>query len=441
MMQENGWADDEHLFLEGKNNSEIRAITGRSTSSIRHKRKRLEAGGALRYILNEQPVEMASHIRSTYPSGWEPGVSWNGYTGTVTSKALEAPDPKWDEYLDFWGFNHNLFEVIEPVQVRTWEAVTKEGVKQLWYYKANIRSRVDLSDKIDIESLVKEVQKRHTPAFKSVAEDDPSAFVVALSDIHIGKDDGDGTEGTVERFLVAIDAVEERIKELRHAGRTLKTLYVLGLGDWIEACGQHYAQQTFRVELNRRDQMKAVRRLVVGALRTWSLLFEAVVVAGVGGNHGENRKGGLSFTDFADNDDVAVLETIAEIFSMNPAYGHINFVIPKDELALTLNIAGNIVAIAHGHQTKMSGGTAQAKIENWWKNQSHGMQPAGDATILMTGHYHYLSVSQQGAKTHIQVPALDGGSQWFTDLTGYDSPAGMLTLVMDKSGWKDLQVL
>ncbi|ADD94621.1 hypothetical protein [uncultured phage MedDCM-OCT-S08-C495] len=44
---------------------------------------------------------------------------------------------------------------------------------------------------------------------------------------------------------------------------------------------------------------------------------------------------------------------------------------------------------------------------NFWKGQSFGMQSLGDATILVSGHYHHLRTIQDGLRTWIQVPSLD----------------------------------
>jgi predicted phosphodiesterase len=72
---------------------------------------------------------------------------------------------------------------------------------------------------------------------------------------------------------------------------------------------------------------------------------------------------------------------------------------------------------------------------------AHGQQEIGDASLLITGHYHHLRIEQSGAKTHVQTPALDGGSQWFSNSTGQAAPAGMLTLTVGSGRWDDLKVL
>jgi predicted phosphodiesterase len=207
--------------------------------------------------------------------------------------------------------------------------------------------------------------------------------------------------------------------------------------------------QTFSVELNYRDQMKMARRLIAQALRTWAPGFDQVIVAAVGGNHGENRLDGKAFTSFSDNADVAIFETLEEVFAENPdAFSHMSFVIPDDRLDLTLDVKGTITALAHGHQAG-KGSTAAQKLDNWWMGQAHGMQPAGDASLLLSGHFHHLSVTQSGQKTHIQCPALEGGSDWWRNVTGQRSAPGLLTLTIGSEhiredhrvGWDNLQVV
>jgi hypothetical protein len=68
------------------------------------------------------------------------------------------------------------------------------------------------------------------------------------------------------------------------------------------------------------------------------------------------------------------------------------------------------------------------------------MQPIGDATLLFGAHFHHLRIEQGGAKSFIQIPALDGGSQWWKHVTGQDAPAGMVSLLVGAGGWTDLAV-
>lgn len=385
----------------------------------------------------QSEINEAKKPARKHPEGWEPGITWNGNEGTVTT--MGGPLDKaadWSAVLKVWGLDPEHFEVVEPILFNVWG--NPEGVPNRQWKGKVIRKTVERG--VDLEDIIEEI-KKHKPS-KPIAFEGSTALVVGLSDLQMGKGEGGGSAGIVDRFLAGIDEVEARWKELLKTGRPLDRLVVLGLGDLVESCEGHYPMQAFQVDLDRREQVKVVRRLIVKALTQWSKFAPKIIVAAVPGNHGENRQGGKAFTTFSDNDDVAVFEQVAEILAANPgAYGHVSFFFPQDELTLTLNVHGTILGLAHGHQARKGGTTAAAKIRTWWKDQAYGMREVADATILVTGHYHHLSILTEGTRTHIQAPSLDGGSQWFTETSGVKSAPGLLTFTVSELGWDDLRVL
>ena len=385
----------------------------------------------------QSEISEAKRPARKHPEGWEPGITWNGNEGTVTTMGGpldQAAD--WSAVLKVWGLDPEHFEVIEPILFNVWG--NPEGVPNRQWKGKVIRKTVERG--VDLEDIIEEI-KKHKPG-KPIAFEGSTALVVGLSDLQMGKGEGGGSAGIVDRFLAGIDEVEARWKELLKTGRPLDRLVVLGLGDLVESCEGHYPMQAFQVDLDRREQVKVVRRLIVKALTQWSKFAPKIIVAAVPGNHGENRQGGKAFTTFSDNDDVAVFEQVAEILAANPeAYGHVSFFFPQEELTLTLNVHGTILGLAHGHQARKGGTTAAAKIRTWWKDQAYGMREVADATILVTGHYHHLSILTEGTRTHIQAPSLDGGSQWFTETSGVKSAPGLLTFTVSELGWDDLRVL
>ncbi len=389
-------------------------------------KKAVEGGDAL---------EQSRRQRQAHPSGWEPHVEDHGDgTAVAVSEPTEAATANEEMLIRGWNLDPEEWMIVGPVNCRRWQTYDE---RWLHYFKANLarRSGAGIIDYSELVSLI----KKHKPHKPAPAGD--LAFVVCIADPQIGKADGDGVEGTISRMLVCIDQVENRIKELRKLGRPLGMLYVLGMGDIIEGCDGHYAQQTFTVELNRRDQIKVARRLILKSIQRWARMFDEVVVSAVGGNHGENRKDGKSFTDFADNDDVAIFEQVGEILAENPdAYDHVRFNLPTSELSLTMDICGTLTTITHGHLGR-AGANPQKKQKDWWMKQAHGLQPAGDSVLLLTAHYHHFSIVQSGAKTHVQCPALEDRSDWWRDTSGDDAPAGMLTMVVGNGGYSDIQVL
>lgn len=383
----------------------------------------------LRGLLEPVETGQSAEPRRSKPSAdWRPGIKWDGSRGTVTTSAFEGEnEPDWSEVLSVFELDPEEYEIVEPVKFNAWHSLTKEGQILMRQWKADVIRRKPHG--IDVEELMREV-KRDRPLKRYGPEGD-GAFVVMVSDWQLGKSDGDGTKGTIERIMRATDDVATRVKELRRLKRPLGTLFVLWTGDSVEGCVGHYESQTSTVELDRRSQVKVARRLLRDALKEWSKLFGRVVVVAVAGNHGENRNaGGKAFTGLADNDDLAIVEQVAEAFAENPErYGHVEFVIPHDGMYVTVEAAGWILGITHGHVARESG-TAEAKIRRWMERHAAQRSPIGSCDVLATGHYHHFRSADWGATLWVQAPAMDGGSDWWRYRTGDVSSAGVLTWAM-----------
>jgi predicted phosphodiesterase len=367
---------------------------------------------------------------------WLPGVAWQGEEGTVTTQPMEGDNaPDWSGVLRMWGLDPDAFAVVEPVLFNVW-GDTSGVLNRQWKGKVVRKGKNEVAD---IEALIQEIRKHKPKPPKPFVGN--ASLVICASDWQVGKRDGDGLKGLVGRWLQAIDDVEFRLKELRRMGRSIDSIVVLCLGDLVEGCDGHYDIQTFTVEVDRRDQVKIARRLLRDALIRWSKIVPEITVAAIGGNHGENRKNGKTFTTFGDNDDVALVESVAEIFGANPeAYGHIKFAIPTDELSLTLEVKGKIIGITHGHLARAGAG-AEAKLRRWIADQTLGRQAIGDCDILVSGHYHSLKLADWGGVKWIQAPALDGGSVWWRQSTGEIADVGVLTFLVSERGVTDLQLL
>lgn len=381
-----------------------------------------------------------------HPKGWEPGIdtSKNIIVSKPLPKAIKPEDHKWNIYLAELGFDPKEFEIIEPFEVRTWTANMGAGeTEQFYYYKAKIISKNPTNSKdFDYKNLLKEIKAYKGQPQKITGN---SSFIVCLSDWQMGKRDGDGTQGIVKRIEQMIPDVTARIKDLKKNGVDLANLYVFGLGDIVEGCDGFYPMQEFSVEYDLRRQKMIARRLLIKAIKTWAPLFKNVVVACVPGNHGENRKNGKAFTSFGDNFDVSLFDEAQEILSENPAYKKIKFIIPENELWITLDISGTIVGLAHGHQFRTGGRYSHQKAVAWLSGQAFGMTDVGDSDILISGHFHHLFVVNEGKRTLMQCPSVDGGSEWFENMTGKTSYSGTLTFSITPGKtqlpWDNLRVI
>jgi hypothetical protein len=141
-------------------------------------------------------------------------------------------------------------------------------------------------------------------------------------------------------------------------------------------------------------------------------------------------------TDPIDSWQIEVVSAVQDACAENPGLSHVKFYYPKpDNATLAIDLGGTIVGMAHGHQAKDMG--------KWIAGQATGRTPVGSADILLTGHFHHFRADQVGPRLWIQVPAMDGGSAWFRDKSGLESPTGIVSLVVGE-GYdprRDLAVL
>lgn len=370
-----------------------------------------------------------------HPSGWEPGVAWDGYAGTLTTQPLSSAPNDWADLLAVWDLDPQEYEVVEPVQYRAWDAGMGEGnVQRLYYYRATIRRRRHSTAAVEDALAALGKRKPKTPPASPA---DVVAYVVLCGDLQLGKPDGDGTAGTIQRFHDTTDMAVARLKELRRLGRPVGTIYLPWLGDCVEGLVSQGGALAAagRLDLTITEQVRVLRRLMLHQVQTFAPLAERIVVPVVPGNHDEAQRVGKVVRRYDDSWAVEGAAAVADALRIAPGYDHVAFVFPeRDALTITLDIAGTPVGLAHGHQF----GRDPIK---WWAGQAHGMQPIGSATLLLAAHLHHLRVEQTGAKSFIQIPALDGGSTWWKHKTGQDAPAGMVTMTVGAGTWGDLAVL
>jgi len=370
---------------------------------------------------------------------WVPGIEWKGDEGEVTTLPMEGEiAPDWTGVLRMWGLDPDYFAVVEPVLFNVWGDPLGVLNRQ---WKGKVVRIQDSKTDYNLDKLKEEIKNHKRKKVEIIYGE--GVFNVVLADWQLGKPEGGGTEATAQRVLNAIEAVLRRVAELKRLKRPLGTLQIIWTGDSVEGCLGHYEMQTFGVDLDRRGQVNAVRTLLLEAIRVWSPHFDKVRLIAVGGNHGENRSSnGKAFTTLADNDDLAVIDQVKDVLAFNQeAYGHIEVIMAPDHLSLTVETAGWILGLTHGH-TARSGSTAELKLKTWLSKMSLGRQPIGECDILVTGHYHHLRQADWGSVHWLQAPALDGGSEWFRVTTGEHSEPGVLTFATyPEKKVADLQIL
>ncbi|MEI6598168.1 MAG: hypothetical protein WCL22_03910, partial [bacterium] len=283
----------------------------------------------------------------------------------------------------------------------------------------------------DYDALVKEVNSFKP---KSSTITGPLYAIYAIGDTQYGKDAGGGTEETVRRVLDGLSAAVERHKELLKSGRPIGTVVLPQLGDCIEGSTSQNGKVLGRSDLGVTQQVRIGRRVLMAWIKAFAPLCKELIIPVVPGNHDDTHR--MLMTDPIDSWQIEVASAVQDACAENPALSHVKFMYPKpDNQTLALDLGGTTLGLAHGHQAKDMG--------KWLHGQATGRTAVGSADVLMTGHFHHFRADQIGPRLWIQVPAMDGGSAWFRDRSGLESPTGIVSLVVgsEYDPRRDLAVL
>ena len=379
--------------------------------------------------------EQRKRVAKSIPAGFEPGIEYDSTGGVLKSVPRPVGDePDHAELLAEFELDPAKWRItgLRRSKWQRWDGEWLESFRAT-FVPSSGSVYVDPQELLDI---VAKWKPSNTPRKPQNALVSPVAYVVVLADTQVGKIDGEGSEGIIKNVLHKTDLAVARLKELRKAGREIETIYLPQLGDCIEGMNSQGGKHIWRTDLDLTSQIRVYRRLLLHMVKTFAPLADKVIVPCVPGNHDEAvRVGNSMATTYTDSFALDAASAVADALADHPNYKHVSFVFPKyDTLSVTLDMAGTVVGLIHGHQCR-------GKAVEWWKNMAHGQQDIGEATLLLSGHYHHLKIEQSGRKTWMQAPALDGGSQWFENSTGQAAPAGMLTLAVGQGRWDDAKIL
>lgn len=370
-------------------------------------------------------------VAKQIPKGFEPGIEYDASGGTLRSIPRPAGDePEHAELLAEFELDPAKWRItgLRRSKWQRWDGEWLESFRATFVPQSGAHC-VPIDDLLEIVSKWKPI-KPVAPVVDGVA------YVVVLADTQVGKIDGGGSDEIIANVLTKTDLAVTRLKELRKIGKQIDTIYLPQLGDCIEGMNSQGGKHIWRTDLDLTSQIRVYRRLLLHMVKTFAPLATRVIVPAIPGNHDEAvRVGNSMATTYTDSFALDAASAVADALADHPDYKHVSFVFPKyDTLTVTLDICGTVVGLIHGHQCR-------GKAVDWWAKQAHGQQDIGEATLLLSGHYHHLKIEQTGRKTWIQAPALDGGSTWFENSTGQAAPAGMLTLTVGNGGWSDVVIL
>lgn len=378
------------------------------------------------------PADVPEADRSTpqgAPTGWSPRAEYDSAAGGfIVSEAWEdgEPEPAEVDLLTERGMDPAKWTVTS-VRYSDWQQSKRlengdRDVITLHAKRVNIAPRTLGGMHATPEQLADLIRSSRKPTTK-LGKGAPGVFVHAGGDYQLGKTDGDGVDGTVQRFMDALDYGQERLAWLR-SRHEVDTICLPHLGDCIEGYVSQGGRNANRTTLATSEQVDLLIHLLVEQVRHYAPLAPRLIVPIIGGNHDEEARNpdGLEHHSWA----TFAAKQLRRTLSMaGPAYEHVRIVTPaRGEMTLALDLGGVVNGFGHGHYH------APGKGHEWLAGQTNGLQLIGEARIMWEAHHHHLAVTQRGIKTHIQTPALEGESRWWRHRKGEQSPPGMVTALV-----------
>lgn len=337
------------------------------------------------------------------------------------------------DFLDKYGIRE------EQLDARAVSYQDPEGGWVKFAVNRQVEADYESVDPVDILNRLE-----HPALYKDYSTDGDGAFVANINDTQIGKAEGGGTDATIARVHRYVELAKQRVNELRHIGRRLGTLVIIGGGDIIEGCFI-YPNQSFNIDRHRHDQINTAVTLVLYVIDQLAPLFDRVQMLVTKGNHGENRVDGR-MTHSGDNDDTLVFKMAKNATDRDPRLQHVEWTIAEgfDEF-VTCTVAETpwVLGTTHGDVYGKTNQQANSKkVWEWYKNMRAGRYDIGSVDVLITHHFHHEEAVDFGSFYWKQTPAQDGGSKHFEAYSGQHSEPGMLTFVMTpNSRYQDEMVL
>lgn len=370
-------------------------------------------------LLNQPTAVEAEH---------RPRTEFDGVSGYVQTGALAEPPASYKELLEQFGYNPEEVQIVGHPRVSRWQV---HGGEWLSAYRFHIAPKISGAG---IEELLGSIRDREPHQPTGVAGG--GVFVYQAGDLQFGKVDGDGVQGTIDRYFRSVDRAVAELKN-RQQRDSIGAVHLAFVGDCIENGGvSQGGKLAWRQSLTVTEQVRLWRRTLLETVKAFAPLADDVAVSVIGGNHDDATRSPVQTRaddNWATEGAIAVADALAE----NPAaYGHVRVQVPpKDQGYMTVRVGASVFTLLHGHQFR------KGKAADWWASQAYHHGNPASADFLLHGHWHELGIAQSAARTIICSPTFDGGSAWYRDKTGAEARQGALVYTTRGPDFENLSLM
>ena len=361
-------------------------------------------------------IDDLKNLSTPAPTGFKPGIEWDGNSGHVTVLAAKGETP--DKEAVNGVIDSSPFLSSDEVQV-DWTARPRVSIHhddngqlvQAWY-KLPLRRRPERS--FEVEELIDLVL---TPPDLPDVES-PNWVTILVTDTHIGKSlkDGAGSETLVNRWR---ESIHKAMPDEPVEGINL----CFG-GDLIEGIVSQNGANIAGMDLTLSEQIRVAQHLVLETIQLAVDRAKQVVVAAVAGNHGETTR--VQNMPAGDSHDIQIVNTAEQALRFaGVGEDRVRFYYPENNrFEVTYEAGGTTFCLVHGHRFKGQLNGAQ----KWWEGQTMNGRPAGAAGILLAGHFHNALIQNFTRDKWIMFgSALETESNWLANINGTSATPGILS--------------
>jgi hypothetical protein len=373
---------------------------------------------SLEESLANPPVTVPSKYQKRAEYDTDSGKG-EGATGPVRVKITDHR-----QLLELAGFDPDNFRIVGRIAQWTKTHHDREDTYSFFFQTEIIR---DEEDAIDLPALYAEAKRKPRSPIRGTA--DSRVTVVALSDVQAGKvDHRGGTPELIDRLAGMRERLAAHLKTRKPSATVLAEV-----GDLFEGF-ESGGNPMFTNDLSLSQQMDLAGTELYRFIEVMQRHGRVDVVA-IPSNHTQWRSGKQQLGRAGDDLGLFVHKQTRKVVEAAGIDAHWTFPGDYDE-SVVIDILGTGLGVVHGNQF------SPGRAVDWWQKQQHGGMPTARADILLTGHYHHLTVLPSGRnpntgrqKWWLQACTTDNGSAWFRNVGAGDSDAGLLVFDITEDGF------
>lgn len=365
-------------------------------------------------------------------------TEYDGTSGYIQTPGLAQP-PAYNELLELFGYDIREVKIVGVINQSRWQVITKrpetdelavtEPYETRWLtaYKFAIAPAATSG----MDDLIKLINKKRVRPVEGLHGD--GVFHFLTGDLQLGKIDGDGTEGIVNRYLASVEAGVKRYRQIART-QSVGLVHLAWLGDCGEGNQSQNGRNMWRTSLTITEQYRLFRRLALHTIDAFLPYAAEIQADTVNGNHDDVQR--FQMTRMDDGHATEAMVALNDGLALNPAtYGKVKVFVPNlDEGTLTRDIGGTVITHAHGHQWR------KGNQFTWWSEQALNLQSPGASSFLLHGHTHEFDMKSKRDRTYICVPTFESESTYWRQLHGDVARTGAVTMVTRGIEWSNLNL-